>query len=318
MTVNAGGSGSAGPLLDFLTILAGDGDTSLFLDIRWGGRAARMRRRFVPAANLQRAARLISGLAARDDVYVGVALRDGHAHGGRAAIKESHLAWVESDDPDTAERLAAFAHPPTMVVASGTPGHVQLYWLLDRRRPIAEVESANRRLAHALAGDPACADAARILRPPETLNHKHPPPHAVTLLVRRPHARFALALLAGELPDDPEPPVATSPLRARANVRTRLDRELLAVPAADYVRVLAGRSPNREGKVLCPFHSERDPSLQVYPDGGFYCFGSSCRKGGTIFDFAGQLWGIPPRGVGFLELRHRLADLFELTGERCP
>ena len=90
-----------------------------------------------------------------------------------------------------------------------------------------------------------------------------------------------------------------------------LDRELLAIPAAEYVRLLAGLVPNRAGKVLCPFHDETDPSLQLYPDGSFYCYGRhskdrGCRKGGTIFDFAAALWGIGTRDQDFLELRQRL------------
>jgi hypothetical protein len=97
---------------------------------------------------------------------------------------------------------------------------------------------------------------------------------------------------------------------------TALDRELLAVPAADYGRVLANLEPNRAGKVLCPFHQETDPSLQLYADGTFYCFGSRCRKGGTIFDFAAALWltgqsaHVPLRGRRFIEVRDRLADIF--------
>jgi len=303
--------------LAYLRMLAGSGHERQFLDVRWRAPADRMRRRFLSAARLQDAARLITTLAVDNDVYVGVALRDGCTHGGRSAITAAHLAYIESD-ANTAERLVSFSHPPTMVVASGTPGHVQVYWLLDRRCTPEEIESANRRLALSLAGDPACADAARILRPPGTLNHKHSPPRPVTLLVLREHARYTLADLADGLP--PEPVQSTDAARApagRRTVRTSIERDLLAIPAEEYVRVLAGLSPNREGKVLCPFHDDSDPSLQLYPDGGFYCFGSGCKAGGTIFDFAGRLWGISPRGAGFIELRERLAHHFDLTGAQC-
>jgi hypothetical protein len=304
--------------LSYLNLLAGMADPGQFLDVRWRPPAAPMRRRFVSAARPQDAARLITALAAENDVYVGVALRDGCSHGGRAAIISSHLAYIESD-ANTAERLVSFAHPPSMVVASGTPGHVQVYWLLDRRYSPGEVESGNRRLALALAGDPACADAARILRPPGTLNHKHSPPRPVTLLVLREHARYALVDLTDGLPQEPNRCTdGARPSAGPRTGRTRIDRDLLAIPAEEYVRVLAGLSANREGKVLCPFHSDSDPSLQLYSDGGgFYCFGSGCKAGGTIFDFAGRLWGIPPRGVGFIELRERLAQQFNLTDAKC-
>jgi hypothetical protein len=303
--------------LSYLNLLAGMADPGQFLDVRWRPPAAPMRRRFISVARLQDAVRLITVLAPRNDVYIGVAPRDGSSHGGRAAISGLHLAYIESDHATTAERLAAFAHPPTMLIASGTPGHHQVYWRLHEPCSPAEVESANRRLALALAGDPACADAARILRPPGTLNHKHTPPRTVTLLVLREHAQFTLAQLTEGLPEDPSPPAAGRRCAGQRTGRTRLDRDLLAIPAADYVRVLAGRSPDREGKVLCPFHGDSNPSLQLYEDGGFYCFGSGCRAGGTIFDFAGRLWGISPRGAGFLELRERLAVQFALTTTPC-
>ncbi len=299
--------------LAYLTMLAGAGEPGRYFDVRWRSQGASMRRRFLPAQSVQDAAHLIARVAARSDVYVGVALRNGCSHGGRAAIECSHLAWVESDEESTAERLLDFRHPPTMVIASGTPGHLQLYWHLIRPRPLGEVESANRRLALALAGDLGSADGARILRPPGTFNHKHDPPMAVTLLAFREGLSFTLAQLIDGLPQDARPAVAARRLPGRRTGRTRLDRELLAVPAPEYVRVLVGRSPDREGKVLCPFHLEKEPSLQLYADGGFYCFGSGCRRGGTIFDFAGHLWRIPPRGAGFLELRDRLAERFDLT-----
>ncbi|NLF02897.1 MAG: DUF927 domain-containing protein [Anaerolineales bacterium] len=34
---------------------------------------------------------------------------------------------------------------------------------------------------------------------------------------------------------------------------------------------------------LCPFHSDHDPSLVVFPDGGWRCFG--CGAGGDVFDY---------------------------------
>jgi hypothetical protein len=299
--------------LAYLALLADMADPDQFLEVRWRPRAARMRRRFVSVGRLGDVALLIRLLAPENDVYVGVAPRDGSGHGGRAAIGALHLAYIESDHAATAERLAAFAHPPTMVIASGTPGHHQVYWLLDRRYPPPEVEAANRRLARALGGDPACADSARILRPPGTLNHKQLPARPVTLLVLREHARSSLAQLTEGLPADPSPTAAGRlPAQRRAST-VPLDGDLRAIPAAEYVRVLAGLVPDGEGKVLCPFHRDRNPSLQLYGDGGFYCFGSGCGAGGTIFDFASRMWGVSPRGAGFVELRERLAVQFGLT-----
>lgn len=297
----------------FLGTLAGELPEGRFLDVRWRRAGSRMQRRFLAASETSRAGILIASLAARCEVYVGVALRESDRHGGRASITTSHLVWLESDHALTAERLRGFACQPSVLVASGTPGHVQAYWKLDRPEPAGAVEAINRRLAYALAGDSGCADIARILRPPGTLNHKHTPPRPVTLLALRAEHAVSVTELAALLPRDPDPPAfrASSGERRRTG-RTALDRSLLAIPADEYVRVLAELAPNREGKVLCPFHEDSSPSLQLYPDGGFYCFGSGCRRGGTIYDFAGHLWGIDPRGTGFLELRERLACRFSL------
>jgi DNA primase len=92
---------------------------------------------------------------------------------------------------------------------------------------------------------------------------------------------------------------------------SELDRRLRAISAAEYVLALTGRRPNRQGKVLCPLHQERHPSLHLYRDGTFYCYG--CCRGGSIIDFAAALWGCGTRGVEFLALRARLARQFGLA-----
>jgi hypothetical protein len=306
-------------LLIYLRMLAGEAKPGQFLDVRWRASDGGMRRRFVSALRIHDAARLITRLATRTDVYVGVALRDGRTHGGKAAVGGSHLLYIECDRLDAGERLQGFAYTPSMTVASGSPGHLHIYWCLRERVSSAEVERANRRLALSLRGDPASVDIARVLRPPSSLNHKHRPPVAVKLLGHNTDVRYGLRELTGSLPKDPHPRVASrARLVSPRTGRTGLDRELLAIPAAEYVRVLAARSPNRAGKVLCPFHEDTDPSLQLYPDGTFYCYGRNnkdraCRKGGTIFDFAAAIWGIGTRGRDFLELRRRLASEFALT-----
>lgn len=301
--------------LAYLRILMAAAVPGQFLEVRWRAPGGPMRRRFLPARQTDAAVRLLSALTPSNDMYVGVALRDECAHGGRGAISALHIAYVDCD-ARSAPRVASFAHRSSVLIASGTPGHVQAYWLLDRGYPPHEVEHCNRRLALALAGDPACTDAARILRPPGTLNHKHSPPRPVTLLALREHLRYTLAELTDGLPEDPAPRTAESSSVRPRRGRTPADRDLLAIPAAEYVLVLAGRWPNREGKVACPFHSDRDPSLQLYPDGGFYCFGSGCKAGGTIFDFAGRLWLSGQsrdgrlRGREFIEVRRRLMAIF--------
>jgi len=298
----------------YLRMLAGETPRpGQFFDLRWATQAHRMRRRFVSALREHETARLITRLASETDVYVGVALRDGRSNGGKNAIGGSHLLYIECDHPHTRLKLETFAYPPTLEVSSGTPEHLHLYWRLHERAASIQVESANRRLALALDGDPASVDIARVLRPPNSLNYKHDPPRPVSLLVHRQHARYALDTLTSGLPADPRPtePGRAHPRAPRAG-RTRLDRELLAIPAVEYARVLANVSPDGSGKARCPFHDDTEPSLQLYPDGSFYCFGSGCGRGGTIIDFAAASWGLDTRGQDFLELRRRLAVSFRL------
>jgi hypothetical protein len=214
---------------------------------------------------------------------------------------------------------------PQALQITGSPGHLHVYWRLRERASSAEVERTNRRLAVLLEGEPGCADIVRLLRPPTSLNHKHTPPVAVRLLQHNANARCALPELTASLPRDPQPTLTCAPRASRHRVeRSALDRDLLAIPASEYVRVLANLTPNLAGKVLCPFHHERDPSLQLYPDGTFYCFGRhskdrACHKGGTIFDFAAGMWfsgqspDIPLRGRQFIEVRERLATTFGIT-----
>ncbi len=41
-------------------------------------------------------------------------------------------------------------------------------------------------------------------------------------------------------------------------------------------------------KIICPFHAENTPSLHVYDDGGWKCYG--CSKHGDVIDFVGYLF----------------------------
>lgn len=302
-----------GELLTYLRILADGSRPTQFFDLRYRPPAGMMHRRFVSVLRLHQIAEQITALAPGADVFVGVALRD-HARGDKSAISGSRLLYIESDDTATREWLAGFACSPSMVLASGSPGHLHVYWQLCERASTIEIESTNRRLALGLRGEPGCTDIVRMLRPPGTLNHKHTPPRPVTLLEHDIGACYTLEDIRAVLPHDPRSSHTPSeqPTRRRAGL-TALDQELLTIPAADYVRVLTGREPNRARKVLCPLHEDTEPSLQLYPDGTFYCFGARCRKGGTIFDFAAAAWGIGTRAEDFLELRRRLAHTFGLT-----
>lgn len=49
-----------------------------------------------------------------------------------------------------------------------------------------------------------------------------------------------------------------------------------------------GLQVNRAGKIKCPFHNDRTPSMKV--DERFHCFG--CGADGDVIDFTAKLYGI--------------------------
>ena len=71
-----------------------------------------------------------------------------------------------------------------------------------------------------------------------------------------------------------------------------------------------GVSVNRQGKALCPFHNDRNPSLYVADD-HYHCFG--CGEHGDVIDFAAKLFGLP-----LYEAAQRLAADFHLTPDKPP
>src|SRR3954471_14933257 len=142
-----------------------------------------MRRRFYPASYPDRATSAILRISRDRDVYIGVAPRaatggdNDQTRGGRDAIALLGCLWIDADTPEAIDRLAKFEPPPSILIATGRGQHA--YWLLERPIDVDAGEHANRRLAHHLSADPSCVDAARILRPPHTHNHRYQPPRPV-------------------------------------------------------------------------------------------------------------------------------------------
>ena len=305
----------------YLRALAGSSPGERLLEIRYR-RQIGMGQRFVRADDMPSAAAAVRELAVGRDTYVGVLLRD-HRGGGREAVSRSHLVFCELDAEASDNLITRAPRPPSILIASGTPGHLHAYWLLNEEVSAERVQEANRKLAYRVGGDLASVDAARILRPPETWNQKHRPPAGVRLLLLSERRVYELEELLAGLED---PAIARHTSRERqagrrsepsarrrmATDTAALDERLREIPTSVYVLRLTGVEPNREGKIACPFHHDRTPSLQCYPDGMFCCFG--CRQAGSIFDFAAALWGLGTKGREFLVLRDRLAD--ELGIER--
>ncbi len=265
-----------------------------------------------------RAARSILDLGQRTDVYVGVAPRR-ERRGGRDAIERAHVLWADCDSPEAIDALGGFDPAPAIVVHSGSGRHA--YWPLHEPLSPTHVERANRRLAHALGADSRATDAARILRPPGTFNHKRGEPQPVR--VERLEVEVCAAReVVGQLPD---PPAARGPGAGRDGARRPQRREfedgdmLATIAPPVYVRLLTGADvPDRGGMIRCPLpdHEDRTPSCYVYPEAeaGWYCYG--CGRGGSLVDFGAALWEVDPRGRGYHDLRRRLAG--ELCGMAVP
>lgn len=66
-----------------------------------------------------------------------------------------------------------------------------------------------------------------------------------------------------------------------------------------------GFFPNRSGFICCPFHEEKTPSLKLFRDNHWHCFG--CREGGSVIDFVMKLFNLRfPEAVVRLNADFRL------------
>lgn len=66
-----------------------------------------------------------------------------------------------------------------------------------------------------------------------------------------------------------------------------------------------GYKPDRAGKICCPFHPDKHPSMKV--DDRYYCFG--CQTTGDVIDFTAKLFSLTP-----MEAANKLAADFGITG----
>src|SRR5215208_3707378 len=193
----------------FLAALARQANRGELLELRYRlDDGQRMGQVFERPTRLRGLATRAIALGRRTDVYVGCAPRT-RRHGGRDAVERAFVLWADCDGEQTVAALADFDPPPEIVISSGTGSNCHAYWPLAEPLPRDEIERANRRLAHALGADPASADAARILRVPGTLSHKHDPPTPVDAIRLEPERRVSALDVVGSLPDPPAPARAT-------------------------------------------------------------------------------------------------------------
>ena len=112
------------------------------------------------------------------NLYVSVATRNGG--GTKDHIVEIPGVWADMDFKDYPDKATAkkiiweFPLRPSVVLETGGGYHV--YWRLREpagKDDIAEIEKILKALADHLGADQSATDASRILRLPETINHKY-------------------------------------------------------------------------------------------------------------------------------------------------
>jgi RepB DNA-primase N-terminal domain len=189
----------------FFGALAGRATADELVELRYRlDDGQRMGQLFERPARLRGLATRAIFLGRRSDVYVGCAPRT-RRHGGSDSVARAFVLWVDCDGEDAVAALREFEPEPAIVIASGTGSNCHAYWPLSEPLARDDIEPANRRLAHALGADPASADAARILRIPGTLSHKHTPPTPVQALRLNTHRTLTAVDVIGGLPDPPPP-----------------------------------------------------------------------------------------------------------------
>lgn len=241
-------------------------------------------------------------LARQRDLYIGAAVR-ARRGGGEAAIDCVWALWADCDADKADFRLE---HPPTLEIASGTPGNIHAWWALDAPLPTHWAKIAQRRLVNHVDADMNAKDVARVMRPPGSLNHKYDPPRPVEIVVQRDVTYRAVDLVGG-LPD-PTPP---RPRPARPAQLAPSD-ELESLPVGSYYERLTGWDSSGS-HVRCPFWDHRsNPAMKLYPATDTWaCF--ACPAGGDVYEFGARLWEMDRR-TEFPALRRRLLDELGVRG----
>lgn len=204
----------------WLAMLPGNEPDGALLELRAKRHGGSMRRvGFYPTDERPRMMAAIARAARLGDIYVGVAPRrergDGTApSGGVEAIERVWALFVDADTAASAAALRAFEPAAAIVIRSGTGAHG--YWPLREPLSPEHAKRANRRLAHRLAADMNATDAARIMRPPGSLNWKHTPPRRV-VCERLELASYIAAEIVGDLDDPPNAPTRTAPVAMPAS-----------------------------------------------------------------------------------------------------
>lgn len=131
----------------------------------------------------------------RKDVYVAPAMYK-EENAEKEGVLGANVVWADFDEqPKNTSGVPA----PTCRVSSGGDGHEHWYWKLDTFLNPGQLEIVNKSLAYFLEADPSGWNCNKILRPPDTFNHKR---KRETSLLLRSAEVLALAFF-GNLPQPP-------------------------------------------------------------------------------------------------------------------
>ena len=159
------------------------------------------RQEFIPVGDVPAVVDRVQSLRERHQLYIGAAPRTREA-GTADAIERVWTLWADCDTEEAVEHLRRFRPLPSIVVASGTEGHLHAWWPLRSSITPRWAERANRRLAYRLKADPASTDVARIMRPIISVNRKTQPATMVEC-IRLELDVFEMRDVVGGLPDPP-------------------------------------------------------------------------------------------------------------------
>lgn len=179
--------------------IAGDEPRSSFFELRPLDPAGRQE--FIPVGDVPTVVDRVESLREHHQLYIGAAPRTREA-GTADAIERVWALWSDCDSEEAVEHLRRFRPLPSIVVASGTDGHLHAWWPLRCSITPRWAERANKRLAHRLTADPISTDVARIMRPIISVNRKTEPATMVAC-VRLETVVFELRDVVGGLPDPP-------------------------------------------------------------------------------------------------------------------
>jgi hypothetical protein len=287
-------------------------------DPRWLERSLEHCERILAGAYTQ--ARFGPAREPREECFIGVTSRMSRS-ANKEAVVHSRWVWVDVDGPDRLDRLHAFLaeRPCPLLIWSG--GGVHAYWRLARPlpatrinahtgQPYEPIEQANGRLVAHLGGDRRCRDRGRVFRLAGSPNYRRGK-WARVIEANLALSAYTVEELVGDLPDDSDADWVHRP------TSTAGDDPYKRIPAAEYMPRLAGRTPDRSGKVRCPVpdHDDKHPSCSVTGPNHECWQCQSCGAAGTIYDLASLVLGGPYgrgrlHGEAFKAARKLVIDTF--------